>query len=486
MGGAHTGRAVTIWEGRVVPGEGPSTNEEGPTCLHVKKQLCGELPAVQWTCRGTGGGPGVSTGPGRAPATEDRPAGRAGKAACRGAARARPQGGTASEPRGGEDVLPVTGCGREVTKPLRERRAPAGTGLPLRRCPGRWVRRRFTETRAGLRAARRPELGGSGRPGSRWAGRRALGAGPPEGAGGTGLDRSRRREDSASCSCRHLPPELPVAAWTGGLPDSPAASGRPDFHHTAGQGGRQRPSRADEQLIPRPCSAQHMQLCSAHVDITPRPTAQAGNPQAQPHALLGPESRALAAHVCVTRVHRKGLRVAPASQPLRDPGAGRSHLCPSTKRMGPEMPSGPFPDVTPDECAPAAWHPSSRALRHCALPGWAGDLAWRRAWGQVPATCPPFASCLSAQSPHSAQGPGAATRARACQAPTPVQILLLFDSHPGGGGRGRREALRGPGLHRQTVGGHGPALPLLPLCPRSRALWPSLPWGPVPQLLSVT
>lgn len=237
MGGAHTGRAVTIWEGRVVPGEGPSTNEEGPTCLHVKNQLCGELPAMQWTCRGTGGGPGVSTGPGRAPATEDRPAGRAGKAACRGAARARPQGGTASEPRGGEDVLPVTGCGREVTKPLRERRAPAGTGLPLRRCPGRWVRRRFTETRAGLRAARRPELGGSGRPGSRWAGRRALGAGPPEGAGGTGLDRSRRREDSASRSCRHLPPELPVAAWTGGLPDSPAASGRPDFHHTAGRRG---------------------------------------------------------------------------------------------------------------------------------------------------------------------------------------------------------------------------------------------------------
>lgn len=130
---------------------------------------------MQWTCRGTGGGPGVSTGPGRAPATEDRPAGRAGKAACRGAARARPQGGTASEPRGGEDVLPVTGCGREVTKPLRERRAPAGTGLPLGGCPGRWVRRRFTETRAGLRAARRPELGGSGRPGSRWAGRRALG-----------------------------------------------------------------------------------------------------------------------------------------------------------------------------------------------------------------------------------------------------------------------------------------------------------------------
>lgn len=139
-----------------------------------------------------------------------------------------------------------------------------------------------------------------------------------------------------------------------------------------------------------------MQLCSAHVDITPRPTAQAGNPQAQPHAPLGPESRALAAHVCVTRVHRKGLRVAPASQPLRDPGVGRSHLCPSTKRMGPEMPSGPFPDVTPDECAPAAWHPSSRALRHCALPGRAGDLAWRRAWGQVPAPVP----CLHLTSLH--------------------------------------------------------------------------------------
>lgn len=180
-GGAHTGRVLTIWEGRVVPGE-------GPTCLHVKKQLCGELAGVWWSCRVTGGGPGACAGADTltsGPLSARGPGGLRPPRTGQQGGQGRPSAGQQPEPGLGRDCEQARG--RERCPPgdqTRQRSRGAASGesgsrrlqTPTQRLSWEIDERAIYRHQGRTAATRRPswEAAGGGAPGGPGGGWQAL------------------------------------------------------------------------------------------------------------------------------------------------------------------------------------------------------------------------------------------------------------------------------------------------------------------------